>query len=184
MEKPILPHEIKKVYDGRVFSVTVETITLPKGQQLKAEIVRHSPSVVILPITAEGDVVPVGARASWDDTEPPPGGRTVGLRVALGAKPGDIVRLIVGEGAALAVRGGWAKGMTIEELWRNALTVGQVLTTIVRSGCSITIQQRQLYRRVTRRRGPRRHRRQRGGRTDHGKHAREVIFLRCHRDVS
>jgi hypothetical protein len=39
--------------------------------------------------------------------------------------------------------------MTIEKLWRNALTVGQVLTTIVRSGCSITIQQRQLYRRVT-----------------------------------
>lgn len=57
MDKPILPHEIKKIYEGRVFSVSVETITLPKGQQLKAEIVRHPPSVVIIPITAEGDVV-------------------------------------------------------------------------------------------------------------------------------
>ena len=57
MDKPILPHEIKKIYEGRVFSVTVETITLPKGQQLKAEIVRHAPSVVIIPITREGDVI-------------------------------------------------------------------------------------------------------------------------------
>ena len=57
MDKPILPHEIKKIYDGRVFSVSVETITLPKGQQLKAEIVRHAPSVVIIPITSEGDVI-------------------------------------------------------------------------------------------------------------------------------
>jgi ADP-ribose pyrophosphatase len=57
MDKPILPREIKKVFDGRVFSVSVETITLPKGQELKAEIVRHPPSVVILPITSDGDVV-------------------------------------------------------------------------------------------------------------------------------
>jgi ADP-ribose pyrophosphatase len=57
MDKPILPHEIRKIYDGRVFSVSVETITLPKGQQMKAEIVRHQPSVVIVPVTAEGDVI-------------------------------------------------------------------------------------------------------------------------------
>jgi ADP-ribose pyrophosphatase len=57
MDKPVLPHEIKKIYEGRVFSVSVETITLPKGQQLNAEIVRHAPSVVIIPITGEGDVV-------------------------------------------------------------------------------------------------------------------------------
>jgi ADP-ribose pyrophosphatase len=57
MDKPILPHEIKKIYEGRVFSVSVETITLPKGHQLNAEIVRHPPSVVIIPITAEGDVI-------------------------------------------------------------------------------------------------------------------------------
>jgi ADP-ribose pyrophosphatase len=57
MDKPILPHEIKKVYEGRVFSVSVETITLPNGHALKAEIVRHSPSVVIIPVTDEGDVI-------------------------------------------------------------------------------------------------------------------------------
>jgi ADP-ribose pyrophosphatase len=57
MDKPILPHEIRKIYDGRVFSVSVETITLPKGQELKAEIVRHPPSVVIIPVTADGDVI-------------------------------------------------------------------------------------------------------------------------------
>jgi ADP-ribose pyrophosphatase len=57
MDKPILPREIKKIFEGRVFSVTVETITLPKGHELKAEIVRHPPSVVILPITSEGDVI-------------------------------------------------------------------------------------------------------------------------------
>lgn len=57
MDKPILPHEIKKVFDGRVFSVSVETITLPQGHQLKAEVVRHPPSVVIIPVTAEGDVI-------------------------------------------------------------------------------------------------------------------------------
>jgi ADP-ribose pyrophosphatase len=57
MDKPILPHEIKKIYEGRVFSVSVETITLPKGHQLQAEIVRHAPSVVIIPITSEGDVI-------------------------------------------------------------------------------------------------------------------------------
>ena len=57
MDKPILPHEIKKIYEGRVFSVSVETITLPKGHELRAEIVRHPPSVVIIPVTAEGDVI-------------------------------------------------------------------------------------------------------------------------------
>lgn len=57
MDKPILPHEIRKIYEGRVFSVSVETITLPKGQQLNAEIVRHAPSVVIIPIAANGEVV-------------------------------------------------------------------------------------------------------------------------------
>jgi ADP-ribose pyrophosphatase len=57
MDKPILPHEIRKVFEGRVFSVSVETVTLPKGYQLKAEIVRHPPSVVILPLTAAGDVI-------------------------------------------------------------------------------------------------------------------------------
>jgi ADP-ribose pyrophosphatase len=57
MDKPILPHEIKKIYDGRIFSVLVERITLPNGHELNAEIIRHPGSVVIIPITAEGGIV-------------------------------------------------------------------------------------------------------------------------------
>jgi ADP-ribose pyrophosphatase len=57
MEKPIVPHEIRTVFQGRVFTVQVETITLPKGHQLKAEIIRHPGSVVIVPVTAAGDII-------------------------------------------------------------------------------------------------------------------------------
>ena len=42
-----VPHVIRKVFEGRVFSVVVETITLPNGHRLDAEIVRHPRSVVI-----------------------------------------------------------------------------------------------------------------------------------------
>lgn len=57
MDKPVLPHEIRKIYEGRIFSVAVEQITLPNGHELNAEIVRHPGSVVIVPVTAEGDIV-------------------------------------------------------------------------------------------------------------------------------
>jgi ADP-ribose pyrophosphatase len=59
MQKPIVPHEIHTVYRGRVFTVQVETITLPKGTELKAEIVRHPGSVVLVPMTDSGDIVMV-----------------------------------------------------------------------------------------------------------------------------
>ena len=57
MDKPILPHEIRKIYDGRIFTVVVERVTLPNGHQLEVELVRHSGSVVIVPITDEGLVM-------------------------------------------------------------------------------------------------------------------------------
>jgi ADP-ribose pyrophosphatase len=57
MDKPILPHEVRKIYEGRIFNVTVETVTLPSGHLLKAEIVRHPGSVVLLPVTSEGRIV-------------------------------------------------------------------------------------------------------------------------------
>lgn len=57
MDKPILPHEIRKVYEGRVFTVAVESVTLPKGHRLDVEVVRHPGSVVLLPIDAAGDVM-------------------------------------------------------------------------------------------------------------------------------
>ena len=55
--EPLVPREIQTVYRGRVFTVQIETITLPKGGELKAEIVRHPGSVVIVPVTDAGDVV-------------------------------------------------------------------------------------------------------------------------------
>jgi ADP-ribose pyrophosphatase len=57
MDRPIVPREIQTVFKGRIFTVTIETIDLPKGGELKAEIVRHAPSVVIVPVTDAGEVV-------------------------------------------------------------------------------------------------------------------------------
>ena len=72
MNKPIVPREIQKVFQGRIFMVQVETITLPKGGEMKAEIVRHPGSVVILPITEAGELVlvrqyrPAIGRWAWE----------------------------------------------------------------------------------------------------------------------
>jgi ADP-ribose pyrophosphatase len=57
MTTPIVPSRIRTVYEGRVFTVQVESITLPKGHALDAEIVRHPGSVVIVPMTASHDVI-------------------------------------------------------------------------------------------------------------------------------
>jgi ADP-ribose pyrophosphatase len=57
MDTPIVPTKVRKVFEGRVFAVQVESITLPKGHALEAEIVRHPGSVVIVPVTANGDVI-------------------------------------------------------------------------------------------------------------------------------
>lgn len=54
---PSVPREIRRVYEGRIFTVQVESITLPKGGSLEAEIVRHPGSVVIVPVTDDGDVI-------------------------------------------------------------------------------------------------------------------------------
>ena len=72
MAKPIIPTEIKKVYEGRVFTLQIETLTLPKGHELKAEIIRHPGSVVIIPVTDAGDIVlvrqyrPAIGRWAWE----------------------------------------------------------------------------------------------------------------------
>ena len=57
MEGPIVPREITTIYRGRVFTVQIEAITLPKGGELQAEIIRHPGSVVIVPVTAAGEIV-------------------------------------------------------------------------------------------------------------------------------
>jgi ADP-ribose pyrophosphatase len=70
--RAIVPREIQKIFQGRVFTVQVETITLPKGGELRAEIVRHPGSVVIVPITDAGEIIlvrqyrPAIARWVWE----------------------------------------------------------------------------------------------------------------------
>jgi len=54
---PLVPRAIETRFTGRVFTVTIETIALPHGGELRAEIVRHPGSVVIVPVTAGGDIV-------------------------------------------------------------------------------------------------------------------------------
>jgi ADP-ribose pyrophosphatase len=56
-ERPIVPKEIRTIFQGRVFNLQIETIRLPKGGELQAEIIRHPGSVVIVPITAENEVI-------------------------------------------------------------------------------------------------------------------------------
>jgi ADP-ribose pyrophosphatase len=57
MDTPIVPSKVRSVFEGRVFTVQVESITLPKGHALDAEIVRHPGSVVVVPMTATNDVI-------------------------------------------------------------------------------------------------------------------------------
>jgi ADP-ribose pyrophosphatase len=45
------------VYQGRVFSVEVDKVSLRNGRETELAIVRHSPSVVLIPVTASGEVV-------------------------------------------------------------------------------------------------------------------------------
>jgi ADP-ribose pyrophosphatase len=56
-DQPIVPTQIETIYQGRIITVQLESITLPKGGTLKAEIVRHPGSVVIVPITDDGRVI-------------------------------------------------------------------------------------------------------------------------------
>lgn len=57
MDKPIVPREIKTIYKGKIFTVQVETLDLPKGGEMKAEVIRHPGSVVIIPVTDAGEVI-------------------------------------------------------------------------------------------------------------------------------
>jgi ADP-ribose diphosphatase len=72
MERPIVPTQIRKAFEGRIFSVSVESITLPRGERLEAEIVRHPGSVVLIPITHTGEIVLVRqyrhaiGRTAWE----------------------------------------------------------------------------------------------------------------------
>jgi ADP-ribose pyrophosphatase len=72
MNEPVVPHQIRKVFTGRIFTVTVESITLPRGERLEVEVIRHPGSVVVIPITEGGDIVLVRqyrhaiGRSAWE----------------------------------------------------------------------------------------------------------------------
>ena len=72
MEKPIIARQIRKVYEGRIITLQIETIELPKGGELNAEIIRHPGSVVLVPVTEAGEVILVRqyrhaiARWAWE----------------------------------------------------------------------------------------------------------------------
>jgi ADP-ribose pyrophosphatase len=55
------------VYEGRVFAVEVEKRRFPNGQEHEVAIVRHPPSVVLIPVEGDGRVVLIRQyRASVD----------------------------------------------------------------------------------------------------------------------
>lgn len=72
MNKPVVPHQIRQVFEGRIFTVSVESITLPRGERLEAEIIRHPGSVVLIPVTDRGAIVLVRqyrhaiGRSAWE----------------------------------------------------------------------------------------------------------------------
>ena len=45
------------VYKGRVFFVEVDKVSLPNGGEVDVAIVRHPPSVVLIPVQDDGHVV-------------------------------------------------------------------------------------------------------------------------------
>jgi ADP-ribose pyrophosphatase len=55
--EPVTPRAIRVVHAGRVFTTQIESITLPNGHPLEAEMVRHPGSVVLVPVTADGALV-------------------------------------------------------------------------------------------------------------------------------
>jgi ADP-ribose pyrophosphatase len=55
--KPIVPREIRTVFEGRIFTVQVETITPPKGGEMNVEVVRHPGSVVLVPVNEAGEII-------------------------------------------------------------------------------------------------------------------------------
>jgi ADP-ribose pyrophosphatase len=60
------------VYKGRVFSVEVDDFRFPNGSTHREEVVHHAPSVVLVPIAADGRVVlirqyrPTVGREMWE----------------------------------------------------------------------------------------------------------------------
>jgi ADP-ribose pyrophosphatase len=106
MSNPIIPREIKQIYTGPIFTVQQETLTLPKGGEMKADIVRHAGSVVLIPVTEDGEIIlvrqyrPAIARWAWElpagtlkDGEDPRDAAVRECHEEIGLIPGKLTRL-------------------------------------------------------------------------------------------
>ena len=47
----------ERVFDGKVFDVDRDEVTLPHGKTVKMDVVRHPPSVVLVPVPEPGHVI-------------------------------------------------------------------------------------------------------------------------------
>lgn len=47
----------RRIYEGRVVSLRVDSVTLPGGRSTVREVVEHAPVVVIVPLDGEGNVL-------------------------------------------------------------------------------------------------------------------------------
>jgi ADP-ribose pyrophosphatase len=56
-----LPHEetlsSRRAYDGRMLHVRVDEVRMPSGRETRREMVEHPGSVIVLPVTADGEVL-------------------------------------------------------------------------------------------------------------------------------
>jgi 8-oxo-dGTP pyrophosphatase MutT (NUDIX family) len=50
-------HERREVYRGRIFTLSVDQVTLPSGHPATMEVVRHPGSVVLLPMPSPGRLI-------------------------------------------------------------------------------------------------------------------------------
>jgi ADP-ribose pyrophosphatase len=72
MQQPPGPRDVRTIYKGRVFTLQIESVPLPKGGELEAEIIRHPGSVVIIPVTDEAKIMlvrqyrPAIGRWAWE----------------------------------------------------------------------------------------------------------------------
>ncbi|MFP7493726.1 NUDIX hydrolase [Terribacillus saccharophilus] len=49
--------ETSKIYDGKVISLRVDTVSLPDGNTSKRELIKHPGAVAIIPITKDGKII-------------------------------------------------------------------------------------------------------------------------------
>lgn len=57
MSPPVLVHERREIYRGRIFTLSVDRVTLPSGHVATMEVVRHPGSVVLLPMPTPDQLI-------------------------------------------------------------------------------------------------------------------------------